>query len=273
VIISSIIIWIYYESVTSESMSFEDPVFEECVRKKIRKKHGAITERDVSGILKIDCSNRFSDLSNNALITDIGGLEKFRALIKLNLSNNMIEDLSPLEALSEVTELSLSNNIIKDISALKNLKQLKTLHIDNNQIVNFSPLLDLKEIKTISLIKNPAEDSKSFADYAKKQKIVLLGRLDRKMIDNVIRENLERIKYCYEKELDKFPEIGGKIVTGFTISSDGSVKDAFLKRSTMSNSNVENCIVDVMASLEYPKPLGGGVVVVSYPFLFSNSEK
>ena len=42
-----------------------------------------------------------------------------------------------------------------------------------------------------------------------------------------------------------------------------------LQNSTMGNARVENCIVQAVRRWEFPKPLGGGIVIVSYPFVFT----
>ena len=37
----------------------------------------------------------------------------------------------------------------------------------------------------------------------------------------------------------------------------------------MNDANVEACVQKVMMSLKFPKPRGGGIVVVTYPFVFA----
>jgi hypothetical protein len=37
----------------------------------------------------------------------------------------------------------------------------------------------------------------------------------------------------------------------------------------MGNIRVENCVVQAVRRWEFPKPLGGGIVIVSYPFNFT----
>jgi hypothetical protein len=80
---------------------------------------------------------------------------------------------------------------------------------------------------------------------------------------------MNQIRYCYQRELTKNPALGGKIVIKFTIAKDGTVSQASTKSTTMSNSAVENCIVGRFMRMQFPEPKGGGIVIVSYPFLFS----
>jgi hypothetical protein len=98
---------------------------------------------------------------------------------------------------------------------------------------------------------------------------IILGALDRSLIDEVIKRHMNQIRYCYQRELTKNPSLGGKVVIKFTIAKDGSVSQASTKTSTMKNASVENCIVGRFMRMTFPEPKGGGIVIVSYPFLFS----
>ncbi len=98
---------------------------------------------------------------------------------------------------------------------------------------------------------------------------IILGSLDRSLIDEVIKRHMNQIRYCYQRELTKNASLGGKIVIKFTIAKDGTVSAASKKTSTMNNGAVESCIVGRFMRMQFPQPKGGGIVIVSYPFLFS----
>jgi pSer/pThr/pTyr-binding forkhead associated (FHA) protein len=98
---------------------------------------------------------------------------------------------------------------------------------------------------------------------------IILGALDRSLIDEVIKRHMNQIKYCYQRELTKNPALGGKVVIKFTIAKDGTVSSASTKTTTMNNSSVEQCIVGRFMRMQFPEPKGGGIVIVSYPFIFS----
>jgi hypothetical protein len=98
---------------------------------------------------------------------------------------------------------------------------------------------------------------------------IILGALDRSLIDEVIKRNMNQIRYCYQRELTKNPALGGKIVIKFTIAKDGTVSAASTKTTTMNNASVEGCIVGRFLRMQFPQPKGGGIVIVSYPFIFS----
>jgi hypothetical protein len=97
---------------------------------------------------------------------------------------------------------------------------------------------------------------------------IVLGALDKALIDEVVKRHMSQIKYCYQRELTRDANLVGKIVTKFTIAGDGSVGSSSVKASTMGSAAVEQCVASKFLKMTFPKPKGGGVVVVSYPFVF-----
>lgn len=101
---------------------------------------------------------------------------------------------------------------------------------------------------------------------------VIMGALDRSVIDAYIKRNLAKIRWCYEKELNKDPKLFGRIVINFIISGTGAVSSSKVNRTTMGNQNVESCVADQIKKIRFPAPKGGGIVIVNYPFVFKHSE-
>ena len=101
-------------------------------------------------------------------------------------------------------------------------------------------------------------------------KPVVTGSLDKELIRRVIRKHRREIKYCYEKELIKNKNLAGRIVISFTISSTGRVVAAVKKSSTINNGAVESCVTSKVRRWIFPEPKGGGIVRVSYPFVFQS---
>lgn len=99
----------------------------------------------------------------------------------------------------------------------------------------------------------------------------VVGSLSKAEISREIRRNLPRFKHCYEKQLNSNPNLEGKVAVYFTIAPNGRVARASARESSMDNKKVVACTIKVMRSLEFPKPRGGGVVVVTYPFLFAST--
>jgi TonB family protein len=95
------------------------------------------------------------------------------------------------------------------------------------------------------------------------------GSLDKEIIRRIIARHINEVRYCYEQELTKKPDLGGRVMVQFTIAASGQVIASVLQNSTMGNARVENCTVQAVRRWEFPKPLGGGIVIVSYPFVMT----
>ena len=68
---------------------------------------------------------------------------------------------------------------------------------------------------------------------------IILGALDKSLIDAVIKRNMAQIRYCYQRELTKNPTLGGKITVKFVIAKDGTVSSATTKTSTLQKELLE----------------------------------
>ncbi len=101
---------------------------------------------------------------------------------------------------------------------------------------------------------------------------IILGALDKSAISDEVRRHLAQIRYCYQRELTKQPALSGKAVVKFVIGADGMVSSAEIKETTMADPDVESCLCDVIRRMEFPEPRGGGIVIVSYPFIFKPAE-
>lgn len=92
------------------------------------------------------------------------------------------------------------------------------------------------------------------------------------VIRNVIRQSIPRFNACYRKELAKKPELGGAMVTGFTINAKGTVSEVQVTQSNLQNAELTACVVDVVRSLQFPPPEGGGTIQVRYPLTMSPED-
>ncbi|GDX80808.1 inter-alpha-trypsin inhibitor domain-containing protein [Deltaproteobacteria bacterium] len=98
---------------------------------------------------------------------------------------------------------------------------------------------------------------------------MILGSIDHSLIDAVIKRNLAPIRYCYQRELQKNPALAGKVQTKFVVAADGSVASAEVRSSTLGSPEAEACLLGVLRRMAFPAPAGGGIVVVTYPFVFA----
>ena len=96
------------------------------------------------------------------------------------------------------------------------------------------------------------------------------GMLDKEIIRRIVHLHMNEVKYCYDQELVKKPALAGRISVQFAISPVGQVLTSVMQSTTMENARVENCVVNAVRRWEFPKPTGGGVVIVLYPFSFTS---
>ncbi|MCK8500458.1 MULTISPECIES: adventurous gliding motility protein GltG [Myxococcus] len=99
----------------------------------------------------------------------------------------------------------------------------------------------------------------------------VMGSLDKELIRKVIQANRAQIRYCYESMLNRFPKLGGKVAVKFVITATGSVASSSVAQSTAGNAELETCVAGRVRTWKFPEPKGGGVVVVTYPFIFKQS--
>lgn len=92
------------------------------------------------------------------------------------------------------------------------------------------------------------------------------GGLTREQVERVVLAHRVAIKYCYEKELQRSPDLNGKIDIAWVIRPNGSVDRHRVAKSTMNNAAVEGCIVRTVGSWQFPK--SDADTIVSYPFFF-----
>jgi len=92
------------------------------------------------------------------------------------------------------------------------------------------------------------------------------GSLSKEVIRRIIHRHINEVKFCYEKELAKRPDLEGRVAIKFIISGTGAVQMAVVANSTLGNAKVENCIAQAVRRWTFPQPKGGGVVIVTYPF-------
>ena len=110
----------------------------------------------------------------------------------------------------------------------------------NNEIEGL--ITDRKQV-TSSDIKRQQGFLKEKVTTIKSDKNAVFGNRDSDEISIVINQHNAAIQSCYDRELKRNPDLKGKLVVRFTITTDGRVKNVNLISSTLNNSRVERCIV------------------------------
>ncbi|MBX3270614.1 MAG: AgmX/PglI C-terminal domain-containing protein [Sandaracinaceae bacterium] len=93
------------------------------------------------------------------------------------------------------------------------------------------------------------------------------GYLSPEQIMRVVRRNQSAVRYCYETEFQRNPNLRGRIEIRWRIARNGTVSSASLASSTMGNGHVEGCIVRQVRRWRFDEP-DGGEVDVNFPFIF-----
>ena len=97
------------------------------------------------------------------------------------------------------------------------------------------------------------------------------GRLPPEVIQKQVRANSGAIRRCYENGLRSDPKLTGRVAVRFVIGVDGKVTSVTTS-GDMPDEAVESCVADAARSITFPSP-EGGIVTVSYPFIFTPDAK
>lgn len=93
------------------------------------------------------------------------------------------------------------------------------------------------------------------------------GGLHRDVIKAAIDMQRESVRFCYERELQRQPDVAGKVVFRFVIGMDGRVSRIEEKKSELPV-HLDECIEGVVRRIRFPRPVGGGEVTVTFPWIF-----
>jgi hypothetical protein len=96
------------------------------------------------------------------------------------------------------------------------------------------------------------------------------GAIDRDAVGAVVNKHYDEIRGCYERALLGDPNIGpGKVTLEWDIALDGRVSGVRTKVATLKSPDAIRCMLDLIQSLDFPKPQGG-LVIVTFPFMFNS---
>ncbi|MBM4354477.1 MAG: AgmX/PglI C-terminal domain-containing protein [Deltaproteobacteria bacterium] len=90
---------------------------------------------------------------------------------------------------------------------------------------------------------------------------------DQKDIEAKINAKRGAIKFCYDPELQKNPQLQGKVVFKFTIGPEGRVTSISLEQDGLGNTKVTDCTRNIIKGITFRRPIGGECVI-RYPWNF-----
>ena len=87
---------------------------------------------------------------------------------------------------------------------------------------------------------------------------------------SVINEHMSEITLCYNSTKIKDSQFQGKVVVDWEINDLGEVGKISInkKKSKLKNTILHNCIIEKFKTWKFKPAPKGGVITVSYPFMF-----
>ncbi len=157
-------------------------------------------------VLKIDQTNIFNleplrnmtklkelTITNTATLQNLAGIENFKRLEYINLSNNGIVGIEELAELTRLQEINLNNNEIEALESLEVLPELLILKVENN-LIDFNEVEEFQGFKALREL------------YAKSNRICKtkpLGTLESLVFLDISDNNLGNMILDTSCEIDK----------------------------------------------------------------------
>jgi hypothetical protein len=102
---------------------------------------------------------------------------------------------------------------------------------------------------------------------------VVMGSIDKELIRKVIQDHAAQVRYCYEQQLALNPRLQGKVSIKWIIQADGSATSPAVDAggTSLEDAKVHECMMSRITSWQFPKPKGGGIAVITYPWILRSS--
>ena len=97
----------------------------------------------------------------------------------------------------------------------------------------------------------------------------VLGSASADDVRRVMRRSRAQLRRVYEQALKRSPGLAGRLVVRLVVGPDGKVRKAEVTNDTLHDARLARELLKVLRRLRFPKPAGGGELVVSYPFVFA----
>ena len=82
-------------------------------------------------------------------------------------------------------------------------------------------------------------------------------------VARVVRDNLGRLRLCYDNGLRADPTLAGRIVVAATVARDGTIKRVVDGGSELADAAVVSCMVRAFWGMTFPAPASGPVEIVA----------
>ena len=113
----------------------------------------------------------------------------------------------------------------------------------------------------LDFIGGPPPPAKSTVARMTEVSCVTAGRLPREVVSRIARANFPRARACYEAALKRDPKLEGLVTTRFVIDATGAVESSTPAGGTIADTTLTTCVAGILATLSFPEPEGGKVMV------------
>jgi TonB family protein len=141
--------------------------------------------------------------------------------------------------------------------AMSPLAAYKSMEFDRSSV--------REELKDERVASKPIQVSVEFGE------ISTSGGLSKKTIQKTFKQKLTAIELCYQKALEKKPNIQGEATFQLMIDSKGRVTKVNLVSSKLNDKDLEQCIIQKVKELTFPAPEGSDKVTATVSFNLKTS--
>lgn len=96
--------------------------------------------------------------------------------------------------------------------------------------------------------------------------------LSREKVRETILSNKAAVRSCYDQAAKVNPKTAGRIEFEWEVDPRGKVENSIIKKSTVGNKLLEDCVHGVIKEMQFPAHGDGKLARVVYPFEFQAKE-
>ena len=101
----------------------------------------------------------------------------------------------------------------------------------------------------------------------------VMGSLSSEVVRRVVRRHRNELRFCYDQARARSPDVQGRVTFRAIIDGAGRVSAASVLSDELGDEGATTCMTDAWKRWRFPAPDGGGVVAVTYPFVFSTQQR
>jgi hypothetical protein len=98
-----------------------------------------------------------------------------------------------------------------------------------------------------------------------------IGAMDEEATQRTFQKAAPKLSRCFTAGLKRVPYLGGEVRLALRVNQDGQARAAYVKDSTLGDRETEDCMLAVVKSATWPKPVGGVEGLAENAFTFDPS--